>query len=109
MYDPEFIQLVIGLQSSAWMLLGKVANPMTGKTECSLEAAKATIDTLLMLKEKTRGNLSKDEEDLLSNAIQQLEINYVEETKKPQPKESDHQKESPKGQENPAGEEKEKK
>ena len=77
-FDSMFMQLVIGLQSSAWMLLGKVANPMTGKVEKNLESAKATIDMLMMLKEKTKGNLSKVEQDYLSNTISQLQINYAE-------------------------------
>lgn len=81
--EVHFLQLVLGLQSSAWMLLGKVANPMTGGVEKNLEAAKATIDTLLMIKKKTRGNLSKPEQDLLDNALQELEINFIEEAKKP--------------------------
>lgn len=81
-YSAHFIQLVLGLQGSAWMLLGKVANPMTGKEEKNLDAAKATIDTIMMLREKTKGNLSKDEEEVLSNVLQQLQLNYVDEINK---------------------------
>ena len=81
--EVHFLQLVLGLQSSAWMLLGKVANPMTGGVEKNLEAAKATIDTLLMIKKKTRGNLTKPEQDLLGHALQELEINFIEEARKP--------------------------
>lgn len=77
--EAIFMQLIMGLQSSAWMLLGKVANPVTGKVEKNFEAAKATIDTLIMLKEKTKGNLTKVEEDYLNNTISQLQLNYVEE------------------------------
>jgi hypothetical protein len=85
--EAQFMQLTLGLQSSAWLLLGKAMNPMTGKTEKNLDGAKATIDTLIMLKEKTKGNLSQTEEQVLSNTIQQLELNYIEEvknSKKPQ-------------------------
>ncbi len=80
-YDAMFMQLIIGLQSSAWMLLGKVANPVTGKVEKNLEAAKATIDMLIMLQAKTKGNLTKVEEDYIANTISQLQLNYVEEKK----------------------------
>lgn len=80
--QKEFMQLVIGLQSSAWIMLGKIANPVNGKVEKNLEGAKATIDTLIMLKEKTKNNLSKEEEDLLSNAINELQLNYVDEVEK---------------------------
>ena len=77
--EAIFMQLIMGLQSSAWMLMGKVANPVTGKVEKNLEAAKATIDTLIMLQEKTKSNLTKVEEDYLNNTISQLQLNYVEE------------------------------
>jgi len=76
--EAMFMQLIMGLQSSAMMLLGKVANPVTGKVEKNIEAAKATIDTLMMMKEKTKGNLSKVEEDYLNNTLNQLQLNYVE-------------------------------
>ena len=80
--EAILMQLVMGLQSSAWMLLGKVANPITGKLEKNLAAVKSTVDTLIMLKEKMQGNLSKVEEDYLDNTISQLQLNYVEETNK---------------------------
>lgn len=80
-FDAIFMQLIIGLQSSAWMLLGKVANPITGKVEKNLEAAKGTIDMLMMLQAKTKGNLTKVEEEYLNNTISQLQLNYVEESK----------------------------
>ncbi len=85
-YETEFFNLVMGLQSSAWMLLGKVMNPMTGKIEKNLDAAKSTIETLRMLQEKTKGNLTEGEDALLKNTIQQLEINFVESTQE-KPKE----------------------
>jgi hypothetical protein len=81
-YESEFMQLVMGLQGSAWMLLGKIANPITGTQEKNIEGAKAVIETLLMLKEKTRGNLSRAEESLLNGALQQLQLNYVDEMNK---------------------------
>jgi len=88
-YEAQFMQLIIGIQSSAWMMLGKVMNPLTGKIEKNLEGAKASIDTLIMLKEKTKGNLSKTEENFLANTIQQLQLNYIEESKKSQAREQD--------------------
>ncbi|MDP2907339.1 MAG: DUF1844 domain-containing protein [Nanoarchaeota archaeon] len=80
-FDAIFMQLIIGLQSSVWMLLGKVANPITGKVEKNLESARGTIDMLMMLQVKTKGNLTKLEEDYLSNTVNQLQLNYVEESK----------------------------
>jgi hypothetical protein len=80
-FEVVFMQLVMGLHGSAWMMLGKVMKPLTGKMEKDLGGAKASIDTLMMLQAKTRGNLSKTEEDFLSNTIQQLQLNYIEEIK----------------------------
>ncbi len=80
-FEMQFLHFVMSLESSAWMMLGKIANPLTGKMDKNLDGARATIDTLMMLKEKTKGNLSKAEEDFLSNALQQLQLNYVEEVK----------------------------
>ena len=80
--ESHFLQLVYSLQSSAWFLLGKVMNPMTGKAEKDLGGAKAVIDTLLMLKNKTKGNLSANEQKLLDTALSNLELNYVEELEK---------------------------
>ncbi len=77
--EAAFIQLIAGLQGSAWMLMGKVANPVTGKIEKNLEAAKTTIDTLIMIQEKTKGNLSQIEDDYLRNTISQLQLNFVKE------------------------------
>jgi len=79
----QFIQLVFGLQSSAWMLMGKVMNPLSGKIEKNLPQAKATIDTLQMLKSKTKGNLSEEEEEILTNSLQQLQLNYIQEAQAP--------------------------
>ncbi|MFP4423801.1 MAG: DUF1844 domain-containing protein [Candidatus Woesearchaeota archaeon] len=77
--EDMFTQLILGLQSSAFMLMGKVANPATGQTYKNLEEAKRTIDILLMLQEKTRGNLTETEEKNLSSIISQLQLNYSQE------------------------------
>ena len=81
-FQLQFIQFVLGLQQGAWMSLGKIQNPLTGKIEKNLNHVMAIIDTLLMIKEKTKGNLSKEELHLLDNTLSQLQINYVEEVKK---------------------------
>jgi hypothetical protein len=78
-----FLGLVVSLQASAWMLLGKVVNPMTGKIDRNLDQAKETIDLLGMLEEKTRGNLQADEQRLLGQVLYQLRMNYVEEIAAP--------------------------
>jgi hypothetical protein len=73
-----FMELTMMLSSSAMQHLGKIINPLTGKTELNLEAAQATIDMLDMLQAKTQGNLDRDEERLLKSSISSLQMNYVE-------------------------------
>ena len=77
-HKAVFVELVLMLGSSAMQQLGKLMNPMTGKTEVNLEAAQATIDLLDMLKAKTTGNLDRDEARLLSDTLASLQMNYVD-------------------------------
>lgn len=77
-----FTYLISTFYSSAWMQMGKMANPVTNKVERDLQQAQFSIDLLDMLKEKTKGNLTEDEARLLDHAIKELKMNYMEEMKK---------------------------
>jgi len=77
-----FLALVTSLASTCWMQLGKVPNPVSNKIEKDLENAKFTIELLRTLKEKTKGNLTEEEERLLLSVITDLELNYADEVKK---------------------------
>ena len=77
-----FLQLVLGLQQSCMMALGKLLNPMTRKIEANLEIAKDTIDTLAAIETRTRGNLEPDEARVLKQVLTELRMNYVDELKK---------------------------
>ena len=77
-----FIQLVMQNQQMAMISLGKVKNPVSDTVEKNLEYAKHSIDTLDMLIQKTKGNLSTYEEKLLSETVNKLKIIYVEESAK---------------------------
>jgi len=79
-----FMQLVIMFQQAAWAHLGKVPNPMTNKIERDLEQARMSIDMLDMVKTRTKGNLSDDENRLLEHALRELKLNYVDEINKEQ-------------------------
>ena len=83
--EELFTYLVSTFYSSAWMQMGKMANPMTNKVERDLNQAQFTIDLLDMLQEKTKGNLSEDEDKLLTHAVKELKMNYMEEMKKEKP------------------------
>jgi len=69
----------------AWMALGKIANPTTGKVERELPVARAMIDLLVELEGRTEGNRTETETRILQGAITELRLNYVEEVKKPEP------------------------
>ena len=75
--EIDFSSFVFSLSTSALLHLGEVADPVTGKIEKDLSMAKQTIDILGMLQEKTRGNLTADEEKLLENLLADLRWRYV--------------------------------
>ena len=77
-----FLSLVLGLQQSAMMAMGKLMNPITRKVETDLEAARDTIDTLSALEARTRGNLDADEARVLQQALASLRLNFVDVMKK---------------------------
>ena len=77
-----FLHLVLGLQQSGMMALGKLMNPLTRKVESNLEMARDTIDTLAALEARTRGNLEPDEARVLQQALTDLRMNYLDEVKR---------------------------
>ena len=77
-----FLHLILGLQQSAMMALGKLMNPLTRKVETNLEMARDTIDTLSALEARTKGNLESDEARVLQQVLADLRLNYVAELKK---------------------------
>lgn len=77
-----FIQLVMQNHQMAMMSLGKLENPVAGKIEKNIEFARLSIDTLEMIKEKTKGNLSEYEEKFLDETLREVKLAYVSETKK---------------------------
>lgn len=74
-----FFSLIYSFQMQTMMQLGKLANPVTGTIEKELDGAQVTIDMLDMLKAKTKGNSSEDENRFLDQVIADLKLNYVEE------------------------------
>jgi hypothetical protein len=77
---PTFTGLAAGLAAQAFMALGLVENPVTGKVEKDLAAARHLLDTLGMLQEKTEGNLSDDEKAYVEDLLYNLRMAFVKET-----------------------------
>jgi hypothetical protein len=78
--EINFATFAVSLNASALLHLGAIEDPATGKTNKNLPMAKQTIDILSMLEQKTAGNLTKDEENLLKNILYDLRIIYVKES-----------------------------
>lgn len=83
--DPEdllphvdFSTFVLSLSHSALMHLGQAPNPETGQVERNLPLARQTIDLIGMLDEKTKGNLSGEEERLIGQILFDLRLRFVE-------------------------------
>lgn len=70
--------LILSLSSSILVNLGEVPDPESNQLNENLDLARHTIDVLAMLEEKTKGNLTKDEEDLLKNVLFELRMKYVQ-------------------------------
>lgn len=75
--EVNFSTFVFSLSTSALMHLGELPDPQTRETCTNLPIAKQTIDILGMLQEKTKGNLSPDEDALLVNLLYELRMKYV--------------------------------
>ena len=80
--EINFSSFVLSLSSSALLHFGQIPDPLTKKTERNLPMAKQTIDILGILKEKTKNNLTNDEEQLLDGLLYDLRMRFVEESKK---------------------------
>ena len=80
--EINFPSFVLSLSSSALLHFGQIPDPITKKQERNLPLAKQTIDILGILQEKTKGNLTKDEEQLIENLLHDLRLKYVEESRK---------------------------
>jgi hypothetical protein len=80
--ELNFATFVFSLGTSAMYHFGDFPDPVSKKAERNLEAAKQTIDILGILKDKTKGNLSDDEDRLLESLLYELRMRYVRETAK---------------------------
>lgn len=81
MPEINFATFILSLSQSALIHLGEVPDPVTQEKTKALPYAKQTIDIMVMLKEKTKGNLGKEEENLLSGILADLQMRYVEKNK----------------------------
>jgi hypothetical protein len=74
----SFQMLVDFLTRNAAAMLGGMADPQTGRPFVDLEGAREVIDMLDALREKTRGNLSKEDDQLLIEVLGSLKLTFME-------------------------------
>jgi hypothetical protein len=70
--DQRFLDFIFLQAQNAGLFLGQIPNPATGRPAVNLTAARSVLDSLEMLAEKTRGNLTEEEDKLLASALKNL-------------------------------------
>ena len=78
--EPEgvdFTMLINAMAQPALLYLGEIPHPATGQPTLDLEGARLQIDMLDLLRVKSRGNLTPQEESLLESVLYQLRMRYV--------------------------------
>ena len=76
--EASFSMLIMSLASNTMLALGLTPDPQTNKTEINKPMARFNIDLLIILKEKTKNNLSNDELGLLDHILQDLQMKFVQ-------------------------------
>lgn len=80
MPEASFSFFVTTLAMQATIALGDVPEPQTNKSQENLPQAKFIVDTLGMLQEKTKGNLTQEEAALIEGVLYELRMSYVQKT-----------------------------
>ena len=80
--EVNFNSLIMSLSSSALIHLGEIEDPHTGQKKKDIPLAKHAIDTIAMLKEKTKGNLTQEEERFLDSVLADLRWRFVKAAEK---------------------------
>jgi len=75
--EIDFASFILSLSTSALVQLGEIQDPFTQKTAKNLPLAKQTIDLIGMMGEKTKGNLSPEEEKVIEYVLYDLRMRYV--------------------------------
>jgi len=80
-FEPSFNIFITSLGMQAMIFLGEMANPANNETKVELERARYMIETIAMIKEKTQGNLSAEEQKLIDDVLYGLRLKYAEKSK----------------------------
>lgn len=77
MPEVTFSTFIMSLNTSALYHLGEIKDPHTGQTNVDFELARHAIDTLVMLQQKTKGNLTRDEDEMLKSILYDVKLRFV--------------------------------
>ena len=75
--EINFVTFLLSLSTSALIQLGEIEDPASNQSVKNLPLAKQTIDLIGMLQEKTKGNLTSEEQRLMENILFDLRMRYV--------------------------------
>ncbi|MGA1796832.1 MAG: DUF1844 domain-containing protein [bacterium] len=75
--EVDFPSFIMSLCTSVYIHLGEIPDPTTNRKEPNLPLAKQTIDLITMLKEKTEGNRTEDEDKFLEEMLYSLRMRYI--------------------------------
>lgn len=82
MPEVTFSTFVMSLNTSVLFHLGEIPDPESGQKMVNVDLARHAIDTLVVLEEKTKGNLTEDEAELMRNILYDVKIRFVNAVKK---------------------------
>ncbi len=77
MPEVTFSAFIMSLNTSALFHLGEISDPVSGERTQDLPLAKHAIDTIALLEEKTKGNVTDEEKDIMRNILYDLKVRYV--------------------------------
>ena len=83
MPEVTFSTFVMSLNTSVLYHLGELPDPESGETFVNLDLARHAIDTLVVLEQKTKGNLTPEEAKMISDVLHQLRMLFVATRKAP--------------------------
>ncbi len=75
--EANFISIIMRMATGAYIALGVVEDPTEGKKKRDIKMAQYLIDSLRILREKTKGNLEVEEKGYLDQILADLELNFV--------------------------------
>jgi hypothetical protein len=82
MPEVTFSTFVMSLNTSVLYHLGELPDPETGRTVLNIDLARHAIDTLVVLEQKTKGNLSEEESELMKNILYDVKMRFVNAVKR---------------------------